>query len=148
MWASMLKYTVYVHVGRRDTEGRDMGVRTEAERKRAGRRNKTKRDWPDRRREMEKKSWRKQTLCFSDRERTGYKPMQSGRLQHMFPITSDWHQILNTSRTQAWTGSQTCNWFVPFPSPCPDFIFAFALLLTPPSPPFLFSPFPPCLSPL
>lgn len=38
--------------------------------------------------------------------------------------------------------SETCNWFIPFPSPWTDFISAFALLLTPLGPPFLFNPLP------
>lgn len=47
-----------------------------------------------------------------------------------------------TSCPQAHSEKQTCNWFIPFPSPWSDFISAFALLLTLLGPPFLFNPLP------
>lgn len=112
-------------------------IRTKAGRKREGWRNKGQQaDQIGGGREIEKK--RESECCVSlIKERTGYKPKQSGRLGHMFSITSDWHQTLKSSRPQA---CKTCNWFVPFPSPWADFIFAFALLLTLLGPPFLFNP--------
>lgn len=111
-WVSGPKYTVYVYVcggpgeigerARTYIKAEDERLEQRHREKGDGWRKKRKASRPERRWGIEGKSpQREWMLCFSDKERTGYKPEQSGQLGHMFPITSDWHQTQNTGRPQA-----------------------------------------------